>query len=83
LGSHQGGDFAPQPGWQVEPALIPGTDQALAPLAGDDLLHVRQQALWQPAEGIAVQVDFPGICDDEFISEVSQLIPGVQILRQP
>jgi len=65
---------------QVEPRLVPGPDQAVAPLALDDVVEAGHGGLGEAAEGVAVEVDEVFVGDDEPVAEGGQGVGGVSVL---
>jgi hypothetical protein len=62
---------------KVEPRLVPGADQAVAPLVLDDVLKPGQGGFGEPAEGVAVEVDEVVVGDDEAGAERGERVGGV------
>jgi hypothetical protein len=64
------------PHWQADPA-VPRADQAGTPLIAHYLADPLGGGAWQPAEGIAVEVDQPGVIENELFTQAGQRVGGI------
>ena len=65
---------------QLEPALVPATDQPAAPLLLDEPLQPRPGHLERAAQGVAIEVGQRRLGSNEVIAERRQRVVAVQVL---